>query len=240
MRSCAREGIKLDTFLIVLAALAMILIFSVGASAHRPIFTNPRTGDPDYAVRVADPTTSHVIYAELTESDPIQWFVFENEKPQEVPLLIGVPSGVSPDDFRPSVVLFGPGSEPPEELPLLPPQGADVGTIAIRPSGEAEPFYEPITGTNSQILVDTEVQLSEVGTYYGAIYEADGQEGKLWVGIGSSEGFSWRDALRLPGWIRDVRQFHEVSGWPLWAWISTLSLLVIGLGIFAWVRLGSR
>lgn len=228
----------MQTRLIVSVTFAMILILSAGAAAHRPLFTNSDTSDPESALRVPNPSTSHVIYAELTESDPVQWFVFEIEKPQEIPILIGVPAGISPDDFRPGVVLLGPGwSEPPREFTLPPSIEDGARVITIRSGENAEPFYEPITGTKSQIFVETKVQFEEVGTYYGAIYEADGQEGKLWVGIGKSEGFSWRDALRLPGWIRDVRQFHEVSGWPPWAYIATLSLLAIVLGAFAWMRL---
>lgn len=227
----------MKTRLIVPVTVSLILITSLGTAAHRPLFTNPGTGEPESAVRVADPSTSHVIYAELTAANSVQWFVFEIEKPQEIPILIGVPSGVSPDDFHPNVVLFGPGwLELPEEFAFPLPQEAEVGTITIHPGEQAEPFYEPITGTKSHILAETNVQFEEVGTYYGAIYEADGQEGKLWVGIGKNEGFSWRDALRLPGWIRDVRQFHEVSGWPPWAYIATLSLLAIGSGVFVWVR----
>lgn len=218
-----------------LLAVATLLFLSVKTAAHRPLFTDSRSGEPESAVRIADPSTSHVIYAALTEAEPVQWFVLQNEKPQKVPLTIGVPSGISADDFRPVIIIFGPETSTlPEEFPPSPAISDDA--IVIRTDGDAEAFYEPITGTHSWILAETEIYLAESGLYYGAVYDPEGREGKLWIGVGRREGFSWRDALRLPGWIRSVRQFHEVPGLPPWAWVGTGCLLVVGIGIGVWLR----
>lgn len=207
------------------------------AFAHRPLFTNTRADDPDSAIRVFDPAVSHVIYAELTADEPQKWFVFENDQPREIPLQVGVPAAVSQGEIQPVIVFFGPGwPDPPTGLPFPPPPGEDVGVITIAMSEHRETFYEPVTGTESFILIDTQLQLSQPGRYYGVVYEANGGDGKVWVGIGKSEGFTWRDVLRLPGWIRSVRQFHEVAGWPRWAWMSALGLVAAAASVGAWVK----
>lgn len=233
----SRQLTKVRFISIVSLTIALVLSFPEVTSAHRPLFTNTRAEDPDSAIRIPDPSVSHVIYAELTEESPYKWFVFETDRPLVIPLQLGVPSGVSQGAIRPMVALFGPGwSNLPEELPVPMPPGQDVGAITIPLAELPHTFYEPVTGTESQILIDTQVQLPGHGNYYGVVYDANGEEGKVWVSIGSSEGFSWRDVSRLPGWIRAVRRFHEVSGWPRWAWMGTLGLLATILAVTAWVR----
>src|SRR5690606_13201438 len=136
----------------------------------------------------------------------------------------------------PVVVLFGPGPpEPPGELPVAPPRGAGAGALAVTPSGRPARINEPVTGTRSRMVVDTRAWLTPAVAYCGVLYGARGEGGKAWVSIGQREGFSWRDLTRLPGWIRDVRGFPEVSGWPAWAWISAATLLAVVSLVAGWL-----
>lgn len=235
------QRLRLRTKLTMMCAFVLVftltLLLPEAAFAHRPLFTNTDASDPGSAIRIPDPSVSHVIYAELTEGEPHRWFVFDNDNPQEVPMQVGVPVAVSQGDIEPSIMLFGPGwPDLPQGFPFPPPQGEGVGAITVPIAERPHRFYEPVTGTESHILVDTAVELLEAGTYYGVVYEERGQQGKVWVSIGQSEGFSWRDVSRLPEWIGDVRRFHEVSGWPRWAWIGTLGLPAIALAVMARVR----
>lgn len=226
--------------LAAVAVLPILLTLSLApvTSAHRPLFANTDASHPDAALRIPDPSVSHVVYAELTDEHAQKWFVFQNEKPREVPIKVGIPAAVSQGEFRPTVVLFGPGwPEPSEDLPYSPPQAEPVGAFTLPTVDRSHRFYEPVTGTESHIVVDTQVRLPEAGIYYGVVYEPNGLAGKVWIGLGSSEGFSWRDAARLPGWIGEVRRFHEVSGWPRWAWMSTLGVLAVVLVGLVWWRL---
>lgn len=212
-----------------LLALASVLCISWTTFAHRPLFAGSSALDPDTAPRITDPSVSHVIYFELESRGAVQWFIIENDKPREVPVQLGVPSGSSQGAVDPVLILFGPGfTDRPEGVAIDPPQGEGTGALALSRADHPERFHEPVTGTESLILVDRRVELPSSGTYYGAVFDGMGREGKVWVGLGRREGFRWRDILRLPGWIRAVREFHEVPGWPRWvsgvAW--TLSAVV--------------
>lgn len=216
--------------------LALALALSGAASAHRPLFSGTKAAHPDAAVRIADPSVSHVIYAELTAGAPQSWFVLDTAGPREVAVQLGVPAEPRRQVADPVVVLFGPGlPDPPDRLPLAPPQEQGLGVLAIKGTGTSSPFHEPVTGTRSRIHAETRLRLPSAGTYYGAVYDASRQGGKVWLAIGQREGFTWGDLPRLPGWIGDVRRFHEVSGWPRWAWMGTGGLLAAGSLVLGWV-----
>ncbi len=202
-------------------ALIITLVLAVreAALAHKPLFADRSASDPNAAVRILDPTVSHVIYFELDERSPVQWFVIENDKPRAIPIQVGVPIGRARASAEPAVMLFR--SKPSERLDPhdLKPDEID-GTFELQSAGHPTRFYEPVTGTESLILVDTQVSLPEAGSYYGAVYHAPGEAGRVWVAVGRREGFSWRDIVRLPGWIHRVREFHDVPGLPRWVWIA--------------------
>lgn len=224
--------------------LVLVLLVCVHgtALAHRPIFAQSSAVDPQSAVRIEDPSVSHVIYFELEGREEVQWFVIENDRPREVPIQVGVPMGAARGMSNPVVTLFEPGfdasgaSSRGAEIAL---QGKDEGVIELRRMDVPERFYEPITGTESLIVADTHVELALTGNYYGAVYDADGGEGKAWVAVGRREGFSWRDVPRLPGWIRRARAFHEIAGWPRWVWGAAVGIAAVVVVVLLW-KLGRR
>src|SRR5690554_2488478 len=209
--------------------LALTLALSGAASAHRPLFPGPRAADPDSTITIASPAVSHVIYIELTPETPHAWVRLENDRPRQVAVRLAVPEEPRRKLAAPVLVLFGPGlPDPPEELAVAPPQGTAGGALTVIPTGPPEPFHEPVTGTRSRIVAKTQLRLPAAGTYLAALYDAQGEEGKAWISLGQREGFRWRDIARLPGWIRDVRRFHEVPGLPTWAWIGMAGVVALG------------
>lgn len=161
--------------LIVGLVLTAMIIFSESVAAHRPVFPGGRGASPETAVRIADPAVSHVVYAELTPEQPYVWFRFDNELPRRIPLQLGTPAGVDRGDrdgADPVVLLFHPdASASLHPQPTVPAEGNTNGVTVIELRGAAEFFDEPVTGTKSWILVDTEVLLPEAGTYYGVVYD---------------------------------------------------------------------
>src|SRR5690606_15242101 len=119
-------------------------------------------------------------------------------------------------------------ADPDSTITMAPPQGTAGGALTVIPTGPPEPFHEPVTGTRSRIVAKTQLRLPAAGTYLAALYDAQGEEGKAWISLGQREGFRWRDIARLPGWIRDVRRFHEVPGLPTWAWIGVAGVVALG------------
>ena len=222
-----------------LLVLLMVLGISSAAYANRPIFAGTRASSPDAAVRFSDPSISRVIYYELTDEAPVQWFAVESDKRQELRVLLGVPAGLSRKPANPVVVLFGPGlgpgaADPPGRLELEPPVGLGTGAVVVSRKEHPERFYEPVTGTESLILGEGSVELPAPGTYYGAVYDVRREAGKLWVGFGEREAFTWRDIPRLLGWIRKARDFHEMPGWPRWVWGAGAAVLAAIAGVTIW------
>lgn len=206
----------------------LVLVMVGNASGHRPLFSGTGATDPASAMPITDPAVSHVIYTELTAEAAYRWFIFENLEVQDVAVQLGVPAGMFREGRKPTVILIGPEwPNRPDQLPIPLPIDEPVGAMEVPQIDTPNRFYEPVTGTESWILVDTHVELTTPGTYYGVVYDANGQKGKVWVSVGQREGFGLRDLPRLPGWIRQVRRFHEVGGWPRWVWIGACGLTAI-------------
>ena len=96
----------------------------------------------------------------------------------------------------------------------------DLGFAVPRSEGRVFPsstvledFHEPVTNTDSWILVEHEITIHADGTYYLVAY-SDGElpeEAKLWVSIGTVERFGLADFFSLCTTIKNVREFHEVD-----------------------------
>lgn len=232
MDSCRGSAQLLRPILSFSLAFVLVLAMSGSAAAHRPLFSGNRGAHPDAAVRIPDSSVSHVLYSELTTEAPYFWFVFDHEQPGPIPFQLGAPAGSGWERTDPVVVLMHhESSEPPDPQAVVASPSESGGAIVIRNLHEAQLFEEPVTGTTSWILAETEVRLPAAGTYYGVLHEQSGRGGKFWVAVGEREKFSGRDIWRLPGLIRDVRRFHEVSGWPPWMWIAGCVLVATPVGI---------
>ena len=94
---------------VIIPVLAVVLTISSAAYAHRPIIAGSRAPDPESAPRISDPSVSRVLYFELTDQSPVQWFVIENDRPWEIPVLLGVPVGKDVGVSNPVLTLFGEG-----------------------------------------------------------------------------------------------------------------------------------
>lgn len=192
--------------------LACLLTAEV-AYAHRPVFPEEASSYAQ-AYPIANTQRSKAYYLELGEPLQPAWFRFEGEAGKRVDIQIGLPFVRRLADFRPQAALLGPGL-PPIELPFPVPPG--LGGVLIDTRGkEPERFDEPVTQTSSWILAKESVALAASGTHYLAVFAPVGEGGKAWISVGDREAFRLRDLLLLPFWIREVRAFHEVPGWPGW------------------------
>src|SRR5690606_8254069 len=107
------------------------------------------------------------------------------------------------------------------------PQGPDTGAVLVSKTGSPRRSHEPLTGRQSLIVAEARIELPSSGTYYGAVFDAQGREGKLWVALGQQEGLAWANLARLPSWIRQARTFHDVPGWPYWMGIFGAGALAV-------------
>jgi hypothetical protein len=189
---------------------ALIAASALPLWAHRPIFSDTAPSRYTLALEIKDPTVSQVYYSSLDPASPQTWLGFSGAAGQSIYLSLGVPVIDRLRRFRPRLVLLGPGLEP-IELPFELPPG--VGGRFISPEGEPLFFHEPVTGTDSWILIETTVRLPATGRYYVVAYPDDATPpgDKLWMAIGTKERFGLADLLNLGKIKRFVRSFHEVQ-----------------------------
>jgi hypothetical protein len=178
--------------------------------AHRPIFSEKAATDPNTAVLITQPAISQVIYREITKEAKQIWLAFDANERFELFIQIGVPVLDRLKQFRPAMLVVGPGL-PEGNVQCDLPNGA--GAKAFPTDGVKQPrfFHEHFTGTDSWILRSETVVLPKSGRHYVVAYAPSGQEGKLWLSIGSKEAFGLADWAKFREWKKRIRKFHEIS-----------------------------
>lgn len=216
------------------ATLIWITLLSPAAWAHRPTVAEPHHITDANAIFVEDIEVSQVVYWELSEQTPQLWLAFEGKAGQALYLQLGVPALARLQDYRPALVLLGPGL-PEIALPFATPDA--LGGITIDLAQETRLFHEPFSDTDSWILAETTVELSQAGRYFAVMYHPQALLGKAWVALGKREAFGITDIAQLPQWLKQVRQFHEVPGQAPWLNTTIVILLaLLAVGIVWWIR----
>jgi len=186
-----------------------IILCSV-AQAHRPIFSDNAATDANTAVRIAQPAISQVIYREITDEAKQVWLAFDAKKGFKLFMQIGVPVLDRLKEFRPAMLVVGPGLSG-KNLPFTLPEGAGAKNFPTDDVQEPRFFKEHFTGTDSWILRSETVILPESGRYYVVAYVPSGQKGKLWLSIGKKESFGLAEWAKFGEWKKKIRKFHEIS-----------------------------
>jgi NADH dehydrogenase [ubiquinone] 1 alpha subcomplex assembly factor 1 len=187
-----------------------VVLAAGSAFAHQPIISDGSAVDAAHAIKLKDVQVSRVVYHRVTPKAAQLWLTFDVDQPQKLHLLLGVPQIKRLGEYRPALVLLGPGL-PKVELPFEIP--ADNGGLVFDSlqTGAPRAFYEPFTGTSSWIISQNDVDLPRAGRYYVVAYDPDSKPGKLWVALGTKEAFGLKDMLTLPKVIARVKAFHEMT-----------------------------
>ncbi|MHC4400666.1 MAG: hypothetical protein ACYTG0_13400 [Planctomycetota bacterium] len=178
--------------------------------AHRPVFTKDAGRGPETAIPLTEPQVSQVVYREISGKTPQIWLGFSVPKDFELYVQIGVPVMDRLKEFRPSMVLVGPGL-PKSDAPFAIPEGTGVKMFPTAQVKKPRFFHEHFTGTDSWILRSDTVLLSKPGRYYLVAYSPDRQNGKLWLSIGKKETFRREDWKQFPSWRKLIRTFHGIE-----------------------------
>ncbi len=196
-------------FLVGLLPISFIFLSSP-ILAHKPVEDPGNATSAALAVIINDPDISQVIYHEVKKDSTQLWLTFEAKKDYELYLSIGVPVIERLKTYRPALALIGPGL-PDIKLPFGKPSG--LGALVFYTDSVATPkfFHEPITGTDSWILLEKHVTLGATGRYYVVAFSPEMKPGKLWVAIGEAERWGFGDIFKLPSISAEVRKFHEVK-----------------------------
>ena len=132
-----------------------------------------------------------------------------------------VPDARGQRDFRPHLVLLGPGLRPPTgRTPYWTPRGGGARPL---PTFRPRPFYEPFTQSRYLVLLRDRVPLPGRGPYLLAVYGGT-RGGRYVLAVGDQERFGPLDLLAFPVWWWQVRLFfHPVA--------AALFLVLAGFGI---------
>jgi hypothetical protein len=179
-------------------------------NAHHPIFTDDKATSPETAIQIKAPEISQVVYREITKESPQIWLSFEAKKDFKLFVQIGVPAIDRLKDFRPAMVVVGPGL-PEKDPPFTLPDKAGAKVLATKEVEKPKFFHEPFTNTDSWILRSETITLPAPGRYYLIGYSPENKTGKLWLSVGEKESFGLADLLLFPSWIKKVQAFHEVK-----------------------------
>lgn len=216
----------------IVPGVVVFLAIASSVQAHRP---EELGGAPSAeATVVENPSNSTIRYVQLTEEvDTLRVKVRVSETGYPLFVQLGLPKIERLQDYRPSVAIvapdkaFSPGSDT---------GGSEAGLWLFHSHNESDirEFHEPVTGTDSWILLERTVVLGDPGTYELVVWSPEGRQDKLWLALGIEERFGPMDIVRLPRWVIAVRSFHEVGLGPVW-FLAALAVAGLGLGlVVAW------
>ncbi len=207
------------------------------AAAHRLVPDDGSHTTSETAIFLDDVDLSQVVYHEVSAESNHLWLSFDGVPGENLYWQLGVPVIEGLEDYRPTVVVLGPGL-PEVQVPFTIPEG--VGGIVVDTEGMPNEFFdERFTGTEDWIIHAEEGTLEQAGRYYIVAYHPDGTPGKFWLAIGRREEFGLADILSYADVLAFVREYHEVQGQPLpflprlLLMLSRVMRLVFSLFMFA-------
>lgn len=226
-----RRGVQmLGTFLGIVA-------YAFSVSAHKPLAIGESYPLPSEALVFDSIGISQVVYAELTEVAPLLWLRFDLDRGETLYTSVGAPMLEDVGIPELWIALIGHGLPSETLLPVANPEEG-LGGLFFEASTDEVPvaFHEPFTGTDSWILFERTVELTEPGVYYLVAGTSGAVPAKMWISVGRRESFGVRDVLSLPTITRDVRAFHEVpprEGGRLLAKLVFLGLAAAGIALLS-------
>jgi hypothetical protein len=195
------------TRILLLAAFLFARTATV-AEAHSPIFLTPvPTQGVQERPPVTNPEKSWAIYGRLGPGEAADVIPVQGRQGQRLKLQILVPAREDLKEYRPELVLVGPGltGQVPVGFPVQP--GPDEGALVVPTPGEPRTFDEPFTKTSYHVWGNYDGEFPATGRYRLAVWDPVGKGGTYTVALGFKERFGIRDLFRFPRIRRDVQEW---------------------------------
>ena len=232
---------------IMIVGLFCLLMLPASAFGHKLIPTDGTNVDYDSALEIPNPVISWAMYEEL--EDKALFYKFEAKKDDRLYSSIVIPKLDHLEDFTPSLVLIGPATflELVDELKISDtdknfdyhiPEGYDAYVFDYTGSLPSKEFYEPFGQITYWERQEIDLEIEAPGTYYMAVFDKSGSNGKLALAIGYVEDFSGNDFVTvLPNAWLESRYFSE-DFTPLVIFIGIISgiFLLIGFLIYRKIK----
>jgi len=196
-----------------------LLMLPASAFGHKLIPTDGTNIDYESALEIPNPVVSWAMYEELENT--ALFYKFEAKKNDRLYSSIVIPKLDHLEGFTPSLVLIGPSTflELIDNLKVLDtdknfnyyiPEGYDAYVFDYNGPIPSKEFYEPFGQITYWERQEIDLEIEAPGTYYLAVFDKTGYNGKLALAIGYVEDFSGNDFLTvLPNAWLESRYFSE-------------------------------
>ena len=204
---------------IIFIGLFCLLMLPASAFGHKLIPTDGTNIDYESALEIPNPVVSWAMYEEL--GDTALFYKFEAKKDDRLYSSIVIPKLDHLEGFTPSLVLIGPSTflELIDNLKVLDtdknfdyyiPEGYDAYVFDYNGQIPSKEFYEPFGQITYWERQEIDLEIEAPGTYYLAVFDKTGSNGKLALAIGYVEDFSGNDFVTvLPNAWLESRYFSE-------------------------------
>ena len=204
---------------IMFIGLFCLLMLPASAFGHKLIPTDGTNIDYESALEIPNPVVSWAMYEELENT--ALFYKFEAKKNDRLYSSIVIPKLDHLEGFTPSLVLIGPSTflELIDNLKVLDtdknfdyyiPEGYDAYVFDYNGQIPSKEFYEPFGQITYWERQEIDLEIEAPGTYYLAVFDKTGYNGKLALAIGYVEDFSGNDFLTvLPNAWLESRYFSE-------------------------------
>ena len=228
---------------LLIVTLFCLFLLPTSSFAHKLIPTDGSNTDYQSALEIPDPVISWAMYEKL-EGNPL-FYKFEAKKDDRLFSSIVIPKLDGLENFAPSLVLIGPEIylELVDEIQIMNtnknfdypiPDGYVAYVFDFNGSFPSKEFYEPFGQITYWERQEINFELEAPGTYYMAVFDKNGANGKLALAIGYVEDFSGNDFVTvLPNAWLESRYFSE-DFTPLFILIGIIFGIIglIGFGIY--------
>jgi hypothetical protein len=187
-------------------ALLFVLFTGTVALAHSPIFLRPG----QEAAPITDAEKSWAIYGRLAPGTAYDTIPVDAREGEKLKLQLLVPKREDLAQYRPRVVLVGPGLSGtlPPGAPVSP--GAGEGALVLPEPAAPSEFYEPFTQTQYWTYGETAGTFPATGRYRIVVYDPAGKGGAYTVALGEREDFGPADLVNFPAtWLKVKTWFRR-------------------------------
>ena len=168
--------------------LAGMLASPRGTSAELLWFKDSPQDNAETARTITDIERQQRFFGRLDSKDDVDYFTFSADAKQKIDLLLETP--VADGDFKPVMVLFGPGLPAPTEDPTI-QIGDTNGAIVTHAKDERAKRFDQFLMTSFNTGPTISVEAPQKGTYAIAVRSPKGSTGRYVLHIGSENGFRW-------------------------------------------------
>jgi hypothetical protein len=193
--------------------LPALLFLGLPAIAHVPILAE-ENDNITKAMHISDPEKSWAAYGSLA-GDEARYYSFDISEGEQIYLSLFKSADKKESDFRPALLLIGPGlkqDERPARLPPLPPQALGLNVLNADEKNPGDATYEPFGPSSIITLAEINITAPQSARYYAIVYCTSSNNrnnsnssnlamniaGHYGLAVGSREEVSFSDRISTP------------------------------------------